>query len=64
VRGGGSYAQDHAGHGDRAGPKTIKDPHRANICFQSATTTEVNLADYFRGQKKQQPPSWPAAARP
>jgi general L-amino acid transport system substrate-binding protein len=33
------------------GFKIVKDLHRANICFQSATTTEANLADYFRGQK-------------
>lgn len=31
--------------------EVIKDLNRANICFQSATTTEANLADYFRGQK-------------
>jgi general L-amino acid transport system substrate-binding protein len=35
----------------RSAPKAIKDLHRANICFQSATTTEANLTDYFRGQK-------------
>jgi general L-amino acid transport system substrate-binding protein len=35
----------------RSGAKAIKDLNRANICFQSATTTEANLADYFRGQK-------------
>jgi general L-amino acid transport system substrate-binding protein len=35
----------------RSGAKTIKDLHRANICFQSAITTEANLAHYFRGQK-------------
>ena len=33
------------------GFKAVKDLHRANICFQSATTTEANLADYFRAQK-------------
>ena len=35
----------------RSGAKLIKDLHRASICFQSATTTEANLADYFRAQK-------------
>jgi len=35
----------------RSGAKAIKDLNRANICFQSATTTEANLADYFRAQK-------------
>ena len=35
----------------RSGAKNVKDLHRANICFQSATTTEANLADYFRAQK-------------
>jgi general L-amino acid transport system substrate-binding protein len=35
----------------RAGAKAVKDLHRASICFQSATTTEVNLADYFGAQK-------------
>jgi general L-amino acid transport system substrate-binding protein len=35
----------------RGGAKAVKDLHRANICFQSATTTEANLADYFRAQK-------------
>src|SRR4029453_5818400 len=31
----------------RSAAKAIKDLNRANICFQSATTTEANLADYF-----------------
>jgi general L-amino acid transport system substrate-binding protein len=35
----------------RSSAKVIKDLNRANICFQSATTTEANLVDYFRGQK-------------
>lgn len=35
----------------RGGAKAVKDLHRANICFQAATTTEANLADYFRAQK-------------
>jgi general L-amino acid transport system substrate-binding protein len=35
----------------RSRAKAITDLHRANICFQSATTTEANLADYFRAQK-------------
>jgi general L-amino acid transport system substrate-binding protein len=29
------------------GPKTVKDLNRATICFQSGTTTEANLSDYF-----------------
>ncbi|PMW66585.1 amino acid ABC transporter substrate-binding protein, partial [Pseudomonas sp. GW460-8] len=32
----------------KSGIRTVKDLNRATICFQSATTTEANLAEYFR----------------
>ena len=35
----------------KSGPKTLKDLHRAMICFQSGTTSEANLADYFAANK-------------